>query len=154
MGLTSCSGRKKDMPTKKKDSTIWMMKGPCHEIFSGSKKLTLHDRAYHSNGDCLCPSPRFDGGYRVYLFDRWIHDERCKTRRKHLNKRAEEVNESADADTFLSANHVSKFIARFFKDYGGADGSTSGVDPSITGISVACLQAGPTMNVAKPGANI
>ncbi|KAL4959229.1 uncharacterized protein BDV14DRAFT_206971 [Aspergillus stella-maris] len=33
------------------------------------------------------------------------------------------------------------FISRFFKDYGGADGSTAAVDPSITGISVACLQA-------------
>jgi hypothetical protein len=28
------------------------------------------------------------------------YNERCKTRCKHLNKRAEEVNESADADTF------------------------------------------------------
>ncbi|PLB50310.1 general substrate transporter [Aspergillus steynii IBT 23096] len=33
------------------------------------------------------------------------------------------------------------FVSRFFSDYGGADGSTSSVDPSITGISVACLQA-------------
>ncbi|CAG8938923.1 unnamed protein product [Penicillium salamii] len=38
----------------------------------------------------------------------------------------------------LLVNEV--FVARFFKDYGGADGSTSGVNPSITGISVACLQ--------------
>lgn len=35
----------------------------------------------------------------------------------------------------------SVFISRFFKDYGGANGSTDGVNPSITGISVACLQA-------------
>ncbi|KAL3495791.1 general substrate transporter [Aspergillus germanicus] len=33
------------------------------------------------------------------------------------------------------------FVSRFFKDYGGADGTTTAVDPSITGISVACLQA-------------
>ncbi|OQE04399.1 hypothetical protein PENVUL_c033G09403 [Penicillium vulpinum] len=39
----------------------------------------------------------------------------------------------------LLVNEV--FISRFFKDFGGADGTTSGVDPSITGISVACLQA-------------
>lgn len=32
------------------------------------------------------------------------------------------------------------FIAKFYKDYGGADGSLDGVDPSITGISVSCLQ--------------
>ncbi|CAG8216131.1 unnamed protein product [Penicillium salamii] len=38
----------------------------------------------------------------------------------------------------LLVNEV--FVARFFKDYGGADGTTSGVNPSITGISVACLQ--------------
>lgn len=35
----------------------------------------------------------------------------------------------------------SVFISRFFKDYGGADGTTDSVNPSITGISVACLQA-------------
>jgi MFS family permease len=33
------------------------------------------------------------------------------------------------------------FVARFFKNYGGADGTTSSVNPSITGISVSCLQA-------------
>ncbi|KAI5274266.1 general substrate transporter [Aureobasidium subglaciale] len=32
------------------------------------------------------------------------------------------------------------FVARFYKNYGGADGTTSGVNPSITGISVSCLQ--------------
>ncbi|KAI7774762.1 MFS sugar transporter [Diaporthe eres] len=32
------------------------------------------------------------------------------------------------------------FVSRFYKDYGGADGSTNGVNPTITGISVACLQ--------------
>ncbi|KAI1498885.1 putative MFS sugar transporter [Biscogniauxia marginata] len=32
------------------------------------------------------------------------------------------------------------FIARFFKDYGGADGTTDNIDPTITGILVACLQ--------------
>ncbi|GAM90449.1 hypothetical protein ANO11243_084920 [Dothideomycetidae sp. 11243] len=33
------------------------------------------------------------------------------------------------------------FISRFFADYGGADGTLTAVNPSITGISVACLQA-------------
>ncbi|KAF2756553.1 general substrate transporter [Pseudovirgaria hyperparasitica] len=33
------------------------------------------------------------------------------------------------------------FVSRIFKDYGGADGSTAMINPSITGISVACLQA-------------
>jgi MFS family permease len=32
------------------------------------------------------------------------------------------------------------FVERFFKDHGGADGSADSVDPSITGITVACLQ--------------
>lgn len=32
------------------------------------------------------------------------------------------------------------FVSRFFRDYGGADGTTNGVNPTITGISVACLQ--------------
>lgn len=32
------------------------------------------------------------------------------------------------------------FVSRFYKDYGGADGTTDGVNPTITGISVACLQ--------------
>lgn len=32
------------------------------------------------------------------------------------------------------------FIAKFYKNYGGADGSLKTVDPSITGISVSCLQ--------------
>ncbi|KAK6222276.1 hypothetical protein LQW54_000976 [Pestalotiopsis sp. IQ-011] len=33
------------------------------------------------------------------------------------------------------------FVKRFFSDFGGANGSTAEVSPSITGISVACLQA-------------
>lgn len=32
------------------------------------------------------------------------------------------------------------FVRRFFSDHGGSDGNHSGVDPSITGITVACLQ--------------
>jgi MFS family permease len=32
------------------------------------------------------------------------------------------------------------FVARFFKDHGGANGDTGNIDPSITGITVACLQ--------------
>jgi MFS family permease len=43
------------------------------------------------------------------------------------------------------------FIARFFKDYGGADGTTSGVNPSITGISVACLQAAAAVRALIAG---
>lgn len=43
------------------------------------------------------------------------------------------------------------FVARFFKDYGGADGSTSGVDPSITGIAVACLQASAAVGALIAG---
>ena len=33
------------------------------------------------------------------------------------------------------------FVKRFFSDYGGPDGTTSSIDPSITGIALACLQA-------------
>ncbi|CRG82808.1 Sugar transport protein 4 [Talaromyces islandicus] len=43
------------------------------------------------------------------------------------------------------------FISRFFKDYGGADGSTDSVDPSITGISVACLQASAAVGALIAG---
>ncbi|THZ97952.1 general substrate transporter [Aureobasidium pullulans] len=32
------------------------------------------------------------------------------------------------------------FIARFYRDYGGADGTTANINPTITGISVSCLQ--------------
>jgi MFS family permease len=49
----------------------------------------------------------------------------------------------------LLVNEV--FIYRFFKNYGGADGSTSGVDPSITGISVACLQAAAAVGALIAG---
>lgn len=43
------------------------------------------------------------------------------------------------------------FVSRFFKDFGGADGSTSLVDPSITGISVACLQASAAVGALVAG---
>jgi MFS family permease len=43
------------------------------------------------------------------------------------------------------------FVSRFFKDYGGADGTTSAVDPSITGISVACLQASAAVGALIAG---
>ena len=33
------------------------------------------------------------------------------------------------------------FIAKFFKNFGGANGTLDSVNPSVTGISVACLQA-------------
>ena len=32
------------------------------------------------------------------------------------------------------------FVSRFYRDYGGADGTTSAINSSIIGISVACLQ--------------
>jgi hypothetical protein len=32
------SGRKKDMSTRNAERMIWMMKGPCHDISSGSMK--------------------------------------------------------------------------------------------------------------------
>ncbi|KAJ5880264.1 uncharacterized protein N7473_011317 [Penicillium subrubescens] len=43
------------------------------------------------------------------------------------------------------------FVSRFFKNFGGADGSTSSVDPSITGISVACLQASAAVGALIAG---
>ncbi|RDW61722.1 sugar porter family MFS transporter [Aspergillus mulundensis] len=43
------------------------------------------------------------------------------------------------------------FISRFFKDYGGADGSTDTVNSSITGISVACLQASAAVGALIAG---
>lgn len=42
-------------------------------------------------------------------------------------------------------------MARFFKDYGGADGTTTGVNSSITGISVACLQASAAVGALIAG---
>ncbi|KAL2832591.1 putative MFS sugar transporter [Aspergillus cavernicola] len=45
----------------------------------------------------------------------------------------------------------SVFVSRFFKDFGGADGTTDGVDPSITGISVACLQASAAVGALIAG---
>lgn len=32
------------------------------------------------------------------------------------------------------------FISKFYRDYGGANGTLDAVNPSITGISVSCLQ--------------
>lgn len=43
------------------------------------------------------------------------------------------------------------FIKRMYKDYGGADGTTSAVNPSITGISVACLQASAIFGALAAG---
>ncbi|KAL3477566.1 putative MFS sugar transporter [Aspergillus californicus] len=43
------------------------------------------------------------------------------------------------------------FVSRFFKDFGGADGTTDAVDPSITGISVACLQASAAIGALIAG---
>ncbi|KNG51550.1 general substrate transporter [Stemphylium lycopersici] len=43
------------------------------------------------------------------------------------------------------------FVQRFFSDYGGADGSTAAVNPSITGISVACLQASAAVGALIAG---
>ncbi|CAN9085608.1 unnamed protein product [Alternaria alternata] len=43
------------------------------------------------------------------------------------------------------------FVRRFFSEYGGADGSTAAVNPSITGISVACLQASAAVGALIAG---
>lgn len=43
------------------------------------------------------------------------------------------------------------FVKKFFADYGGADGTTSAIDPSITGISVACLQASAAVGALIAG---
>lgn len=43
------------------------------------------------------------------------------------------------------------FVKRFFSDFGGADGSTAAVNPSITGISVACLQASAAVGALIAG---
>lgn len=43
------------------------------------------------------------------------------------------------------------FVSRFFKDFGGADGTTASVDPTITGISVACLQASAAVGALIAG---
>ncbi|KAL2833729.1 putative MFS sugar transporter [Aspergillus cavernicola] len=43
------------------------------------------------------------------------------------------------------------FVSRFFSDYGGADGTTGAVNPSITGISVACLQASAAVGALIAG---
>ncbi|KAH7072267.1 general substrate transporter [Paraphoma chrysanthemicola] len=43
------------------------------------------------------------------------------------------------------------FVKRFFSDYGGANGSTAAVSPTITGISVACLQASAAIGALIAG---
>lgn len=43
------------------------------------------------------------------------------------------------------------FIAKFFSEYGGADGTTTNVNPTITGISVACLQASAAVGALVAG---
>ncbi|KAK6401413.1 hypothetical protein LTR95_019193 [Oleoguttula sp. CCFEE 5521] len=43
------------------------------------------------------------------------------------------------------------FIAKFFSAYGGADRSLATVNPSITGISVACLQASAAVGALMAG---
>ncbi|KAF2818432.1 general substrate transporter [Ophiobolus disseminans] len=43
------------------------------------------------------------------------------------------------------------FIKRFFSDFGGADGSLATVNPTITGISVACLQASAAVGALIAG---
>ena len=43
------------------------------------------------------------------------------------------------------------FVSRFFHQYGGADGTTTSVNPSITGRSVACLQASAAVGTLIAG---
>lgn len=49
----------------------------------------------------------------------------------------------------LLVNRV--FVSWFYSDYGGADGSLKTVNPSITGISVACLQAAAAVGALVAG---
>lgn len=43
------------------------------------------------------------------------------------------------------------FVKRFFSGYGGADGTTASINPSITGISVACLQLSAAVGALLAG---
>ncbi|OJJ31253.1 hypothetical protein ASPWEDRAFT_45219 [Aspergillus wentii DTO 134E9] len=43
------------------------------------------------------------------------------------------------------------FVSRFFKDHGGASGSSDDVNPSVTGIMVACLQASAILGALLAG---
>jgi MFS family permease len=43
------------------------------------------------------------------------------------------------------------FVSRFYKNYGGADGTTTSINPSITGISVACLQLSAALGALIAG---
>ncbi|KAJ9647013.1 hypothetical protein H2199_001999 [Coniosporium tulheliwenetii] len=43
------------------------------------------------------------------------------------------------------------FVRRFFSDYGGADGTTAHINPSITGIFVACMQASAAVGALLAG---
>ena len=43
------------------------------------------------------------------------------------------------------------FVSKFYKQYGGADGTTSAVNPSIIGISVSCLQASAAIGALVAG---
>lgn len=43
------------------------------------------------------------------------------------------------------------FVSKIFKDYGGAEGSTDSVSPTITGISVACLQVSAAIGALCAG---
>ncbi|KAK4504581.1 hypothetical protein PRZ48_005497 [Zasmidium cellare] len=43
------------------------------------------------------------------------------------------------------------FVRKFFSDYGGANGTTAGIDPTIAGIAVACLQASAAVGALIAG---
>jgi len=43
------------------------------------------------------------------------------------------------------------FISKFFKDYGGAAGTATSIDLSITGIAVSCLQLSTTLGALITG---
>jgi MFS family permease len=43
------------------------------------------------------------------------------------------------------------FVSRFFSQYGGADGSTASINPSITGIAVSCLQLSAAVGALMAG---
>lgn len=55
-----------------------------------------------------------------------------------LNSCDSHADDDAGIMSGLLVNPV--FISRIYKDYGGADGTTAGINPTITGISVSSLQ--------------
>jgi hypothetical protein len=98
--------------------------------------LRLNDR--HSHGE----------ESHTHSLDGAACDESCETRREHLNKRAEEVDESADANTLLSADHVPK-STRYERSYRGRCLQTRNRDACNRGIDPACGPVGSSIVFEK-----